>query len=1482
MDFLRPNVLWALWVLPLLFALSWYAHVRVRDAAHRFVGQVMTARLLPILSTQRTVVRTLLLCCGVGLVVTALAGPYWDTRDEEVTARGIDVCVALDVSKSMLTENETVRPLDRAKAVIERLVDTIRGDRVGLVVFAGTANVSCVMTQDQSFFRKTLRASSPADAGRGGTHIGDALVEALRMLDPGWARVHSRVLQAIFDPNFVEGNRPRLEELLGTKDLDTGLAELVDPRWNAEHEDAMQELFGRDWRLAGAGEEDPPWFASLDPDDPAAEIAKGGRVILLFTDGYDQSSAPQLAARIAGKRDVRLVTIGIGDPASPEGRPLILDGRPQRTQQGEPILIHLDQELLRRLATLGRGMYVPPGELLNLPELYRTYIDPLDKKASRSAVVPYPNDRFQWFLIPGILLLLAHACMPPYRVLRADARTARDAARAASLAFLLALPTFLTGCADGELSQRREEALAALEKGSYEQAEEVLTSLQEENPEDARVAFNRGLALQELGRFDDARREYQKALTGNRVLRARVLHHLGTLAVDRLRKVPEAPEGDPGQDAFDAFAQLDEAGRSQVSTDADEALAHFAQAAKLDPEYADPRENRDRLGTWYALLRDTWSRLDREKRIEELRAKPGPEFAAALETWQREIGARLGTDPPIDLALEQKALVQEIATLVTKIETPPEGDAAQTVPALDDAQRSALAEAAHALEGPMTSAEEALERIDLPRAAEQIDTAVHDILALWSRWADPKAVLERLRDDQKNVQLHARSLIDAPEGESAPTPEEEIQRRLFLGQVAFDVQAEERGLAERLEPWAERVRSKPLADGNADVGAHNAWGVEHATGALAEVVATLDAELYDRASLERQLEEVSMTFAEMVEAITWPESTPAQLAEAAAEQATTAAREARHEQRALGRRDLGRAARRLPFLKSALQKALQPNEEAGEAGDAQRDVLARLVQVLDALRDEFEAIDGLLASDPGTVEPPAAPPHEAAATRLEGAANVLWSLWSQFTTFDDLLARGTTRARESVTEGDALRARVNEATTLEPSPLESADLERVQRHVTFLIERLEERVPAEIEKLRAPAQRPPSENPDDPAPPAEDENAPVLAVLEKAKEALAGAADQSHRAEDHIRAQRLDSAREGQAEARDVLERLKKDLEEARRPLVDRLQDLLTAVRESTRGLDDLPDPAKEKEAFESRWQALEEGAASWTAKASKLDEAVKRFVAEMAAQAGSDPNAGQAPDRATVEQALTAQMQAIRAALDGVRAPLEARDEATTRKALAQVHSSVRGPWSGLSELERMLREALAEEEQWIADTRAFEPLGDDAPIARWNDAKRWQVSTRDLVDPMLQRAQMEHAAMQQQKQQAAAQGPPPGGADAESQSIPEKAIDKLPQVRDAMHAAIEHLEAKAFAEARERQEEARRLIEEILERPPQDENQDQQQQQPQDQDQEQDDSQQPKPEPRKLSPEEVQRLLRAAQERQPKPEKERMAKRVPVEEDH
>jgi hypothetical protein len=152
----------------------WLLLVRADEARVRRAGPALGPR-IPLKPR-----RFVLAVAGLFLAVLAVMGPAWGTAESEVPHADIVVC--LDVSRSMLARDVEPDRLSRAKGEIRTLAEGARGDRLGLVVFAGEARAMVPLTEDMTSFAELLDLADPTSVGKGGTDLGAALEKALEVL----------------------------------------------------------------------------------------------------------------------------------------------------------------------------------------------------------------------------------------------------------------------------------------------------------------------------------------------------------------------------------------------------------------------------------------------------------------------------------------------------------------------------------------------------------------------------------------------------------------------------------------------------------------------------------------------------------------------------------------------------------------------------------------------------------------------------------------------------------------------------------------------------------------------------------------------------------------------------------------------------------------------------------------------------------------------------------------------------------------------------------------------------------------------------------------------------------------------------------------------------------------------------------------------------------------------------------------------------
>ncbi|MGA9365306.1 MAG: tetratricopeptide repeat protein [Bacteroidota bacterium] len=178
--FAHPEYLWLLGAIPVLALALFIAYRWRRRLLTRFISEPLFAQLVPDMSGAKRAGKQTLLLAAVGLLILALANPQVGTRLEEVKRKGIDVFVALDVSLSMKAEDIRPSRLEKAKRDVSSLLRKLRGDRVGLIVFAGDAFVQFPLTADYSAADLFISAVDVDAVPTPGTMIGAAIDKALQ------------------------------------------------------------------------------------------------------------------------------------------------------------------------------------------------------------------------------------------------------------------------------------------------------------------------------------------------------------------------------------------------------------------------------------------------------------------------------------------------------------------------------------------------------------------------------------------------------------------------------------------------------------------------------------------------------------------------------------------------------------------------------------------------------------------------------------------------------------------------------------------------------------------------------------------------------------------------------------------------------------------------------------------------------------------------------------------------------------------------------------------------------------------------------------------------------------------------------------------------------------------------------------------------------------------------------------------------------
>lgn len=183
--FANKGMFLLLWIIPLLIGFFIWSYNKRKSALTKFADINILPKLNVNINENNRIIKFILYTISIIFLIFALVRPGWNPKPKKIERTGRNIVFVLDVSKSMLAEDLSPNRLERAKLAILDCVDKLQGDKIALVVFAGSSVIKCPLTLDYGFFKTMLKQVSVDSVSRGGTLIGDA--------------IRTKVLDAIFD-----------------------------------------------------------------------------------------------------------------------------------------------------------------------------------------------------------------------------------------------------------------------------------------------------------------------------------------------------------------------------------------------------------------------------------------------------------------------------------------------------------------------------------------------------------------------------------------------------------------------------------------------------------------------------------------------------------------------------------------------------------------------------------------------------------------------------------------------------------------------------------------------------------------------------------------------------------------------------------------------------------------------------------------------------------------------------------------------------------------------------------------------------------------------------------------------------------------------------------------------------------------------------------------------------------------------------------
>ncbi|MFP4287781.1 MAG: vWA domain-containing protein [Bacteroidales bacterium] len=216
-QFENPQYFWLFAILPLLIFLAWLSVYFRRKNLRKLGTSEMIGQMNPYHSIKRSWLKAVLFLFAFASLIMAMVNPQVGYKTEEVTSSGVDIVIALDVSRSMQAEDIRPNRMERAKLAVSRLIDRLENDRVGLVIFAGTAVTQVPLTHDHEAAKMILRTIDTQSIDFQGTSLSAALERAIAAFS-GY-ETNSKVIILISDGENHDDNPTEVAQRADEQDI---------------------------------------------------------------------------------------------------------------------------------------------------------------------------------------------------------------------------------------------------------------------------------------------------------------------------------------------------------------------------------------------------------------------------------------------------------------------------------------------------------------------------------------------------------------------------------------------------------------------------------------------------------------------------------------------------------------------------------------------------------------------------------------------------------------------------------------------------------------------------------------------------------------------------------------------------------------------------------------------------------------------------------------------------------------------------------------------------------------------------------------------------------------------------------------------------------------------------------------------------------------------------------------------------------------
>ena len=180
----HPLLLSLFILIPIIILLYFIAFYKKQKQLQQFGDLEILSQLMPEFSKNRPVFKLVILLLALSFFILGIAAPQFGSKMQQKKHKGVEIIIALDVSNSMMAQDIKPNRLERAKQAISQLVDQLKNDKIGLIVFAGEAFTQLPITNDYVSAKMFLSTISTKSVSVQGTAIGDAIRLASKSFTP--------------------------------------------------------------------------------------------------------------------------------------------------------------------------------------------------------------------------------------------------------------------------------------------------------------------------------------------------------------------------------------------------------------------------------------------------------------------------------------------------------------------------------------------------------------------------------------------------------------------------------------------------------------------------------------------------------------------------------------------------------------------------------------------------------------------------------------------------------------------------------------------------------------------------------------------------------------------------------------------------------------------------------------------------------------------------------------------------------------------------------------------------------------------------------------------------------------------------------------------------------------------------------------------------------------------------------------------------